>query len=241
EARAEVCRQLLSRYRIKSRDVNSGSGQRFYKWSTAVGVDEVNLRDRQQPACALKCYECIPGPSGSCTQTTKDCPSNTQCGSVRLTSYAGDSKLFDIKGKSCAAAEECVQASLNFGVSRTLINTKCCTSELCNSQDVPEGSLSSPNGKKCFQCDGNDCAKTLNCNGNEDYCISAAVPLGGQTTKLKGCASKMICSGIQTAQISGFIGEEISCCRGDLCNSASSTTAHHLLFVAPLISLILFS
>ena len=47
EARAEVCRQLLSRYRIKSRDVNSGSGRRSYKWSTAVGVDEVDLRDRQ--------------------------------------------------------------------------------------------------------------------------------------------------------------------------------------------------
>ncbi|CAI5662757.1 unnamed protein product [Oreochromis niloticus] len=140
--------------------------------------------------CALKCYECIP--SGSCNARTRDCPSNTQCGSAR-----------------------------------TISNM--------------DWSISSPNGKKCFQCDGNDCTKTLTCNGNEDYCISAAVPLGGQTTKLKGCASKMICSGIQTAQISGFIGEEISCCRGDLCNSASSTTAHHLLFVAPLISLILFS
>lgn len=47
EARAEVCRQLLSRYRIKTRDVNSGSGRRSYKWSTAVGVDEADLRDRQ--------------------------------------------------------------------------------------------------------------------------------------------------------------------------------------------------
>uniref|UniRef100_A0A669DTI8 Urokinase plasminogen activator surface receptor-like n=1 Tax=Oreochromis niloticus TaxID=8128 RepID=A0A669DTI8_ORENI len=220
------------------------------------------------PACALKCYECIPGPSGSCTQTTKDCPSNTQCGSVRLTSYAGDSKLFDIKGKSCAAAEECVQASLNFGVSRTLINTKCCTSELCNSQDVPEGSISSPNGKKCFQCDGIDCTKTLKCNGNEDHCISTAVTVEGKKVTVKGCASKLICSKTQSAQISAIIGEEINCCQGDLCNSArmtttsqpsrttadtttttsqpSSTTAGTtavglLLFVTPLISLVLFS
>ncbi|CAI5692072.1 unnamed protein product [Oreochromis niloticus] len=43
----------ILRYRIKSRDVNSGSGQRSYKWSTAVGVDEVDLRDRQQPDRSL--------------------------------------------------------------------------------------------------------------------------------------------------------------------------------------------
>lgn len=40
-------------------------------------------------ACALKCYECIPDLSGSCAQTTKECPSNTQCASVRIASYAG--------------------------------------------------------------------------------------------------------------------------------------------------------
>ncbi|CAI5662759.1 unnamed protein product [Oreochromis niloticus] len=208
-------------------------------------------------ACALKCFECIPDLSGSCAQTTKDCPSTSQCGSVRVTSYAGGSKVVDIKVKSCAAAEECVQASLNFGVSQTVITSKCCTSELCNSQDAPEGSLSSPNGKKCFQCDGNDCTKTLNCNGNEDYCISTTVTAGGQKATVKGCASKVICSGTQSAQIPGIGGAEISCCQGDLCNSGSSagmtttsqpssttagtTTAGLLLFVTPLISLVLFS
>ncbi|XP_005466283.1 urokinase plasminogen activator surface receptor [Oreochromis niloticus] len=188
--------------------------------------------------CALKCYECIP--SGSCNARTRDCPSNTQCGSARKISNMGGSE-YKFIGRTCVPSDLCFSGSVNFGFVQTVFNTMCCTSDLCNSQDSPDWSISSPNGKKCFQCDGNDCTKTLTCNGNEDYCISAAVPLGGQTTKLKGCASKMICSGIQTAQISGFIGEEISCCRGDLCNSASSTTAHHLLFVAPLISLILFS
>ncbi|XP_014267561.3 urokinase plasminogen activator surface receptor [Maylandia zebra] len=192
-------------------------------------------------ACALKCYECIPDLSGSCAQTTKECPSNTQCGSVRVTSYAGGSKLVDIKAKSCAAAEECVQASINFGVSQTLLTSKCCTSDLCNSQDAPEGSISSPNGKKCFQCDGNDCTKTLNCNGDEDHCISTRVTSGGQKVTVKGCASKVVCSSTQSAQIAGIIGTEISCCQGDLCNSAISTTAGLLLFVTPLISLVLFS
>ncbi|XP_026016266.1 urokinase plasminogen activator surface receptor-like [Astatotilapia calliptera] len=192
-------------------------------------------------ACALKCFECPPELSGSCIQTTKECPSNTQCGSVRMTSYAGGSKMLDIKAKSCAAAEECVQASVNFGVSQTLLTSKCCTSNLCNSQDAPEASISSPNGKKCFQCDGNDCTKTVNCNGNEDHCISAAVTAGGQKVTFKGCASKLICSGMQSAQIPGIGGAKMSCCQGDLCNSGSSTTVGLLLFVTPLISLVLFS
>uniref|UniRef100_A0A3Q2VU11 Lymphocyte antigen 6B-like n=1 Tax=Haplochromis burtoni TaxID=8153 RepID=A0A3Q2VU11_HAPBU len=184
-------------------------------------------------ACALKCYECIPDLSGSCAQTTKACPSNTQCASVRIASYAGGSKLVDIKGKSCAAAEECVQASINFGGAQTLITSKCCTSDLCNSQDAPEGSISSPNGKKCFQCVGNDCTQTLNCNGNEDHCISSAK---GQKVTVKGCASKLICSSTQSPQITGITAAEISCCQGDLCN-----TVGRLLFVTTLISLVLFS
>ncbi|XP_063344444.1 urokinase plasminogen activator surface receptor-like [Pelmatolapia mariae] len=192
-------------------------------------------------ACALKCYECTPDLSGSCTQTTKECPSNTQCGSVRATSYAGGLKVADFKEKGCAAAEECVQASINFGGSQTLITTKCCTSDLCNSQDAPEGSISPPNGKKCFYCDGIHCTNTLKCNGDEDHCISTAVTVEGQKVTLKGCASKLICSETQSAQISAIIGEEVNCCQGDLCNSASSTSVSLLLFVTPLITLVLFS
>uniref|UniRef100_A0A3Q0RPV6 UPAR/Ly6 domain-containing protein n=1 Tax=Amphilophus citrinellus TaxID=61819 RepID=A0A3Q0RPV6_AMPCI len=192
-------------------------------------------------ACALKCYECTPELSGSCTQTTKECPSSTQCGSIRMISYAGGSKLADIKMKSCALAEQCVNGSVNFGVATTVLTSSCCSSDLCNSQDAPDGSISSPNGKKCFQCDGQGCTKTLNCNGNEDYCISAKATVGGEKATVKGCASELICSSVQSAQMTGVIAGKISCCQGDLCNRASSTTASILLFVAPLISLIWIS
>ncbi|XP_019220503.1 urokinase plasminogen activator surface receptor [Oreochromis niloticus] len=219
-------------------------------------------------ACALICFGCIPGLSGRCTQTTNYCPFSTLCGSIRVTSYAYGSKVADIKMKTCAVAEQCVGGSINFGVAQTRITSNCCTSELCNFQDAPEGSISSPNGKKCFQCDGIDCTKTLKCNGNEDHCISTAVTVEGKKVTVKGCASKLICSKTQSAQISAIIGEEINCCQGDLCNSArmtttsqpsrttadtttttsqpSSTTAGTtavglLLFVTPLISLVLFS
>ncbi|XP_063344445.1 urokinase plasminogen activator surface receptor-like [Pelmatolapia mariae] len=172
--------------------------------------------------CALKCYECIPGPSGSCNATTTDCPFNTQCGSVRTISNMGGSE-FKFMGRTCVTPDQCFSGSVNFGFAQVVTNTMCCTSDLCNSQDSPDWSIPSPNGKKCFQCDGNDCTKTLTCNGKEDYCISAAVTVGEETTKIKGCASQMICSNTQTSQISGIIGTKISCCQGDLCNSASIT------------------
>uniref|UniRef100_A0A3P9DA77 UPAR/Ly6 domain-containing protein n=1 Tax=Maylandia zebra TaxID=106582 RepID=A0A3P9DA77_9CICH len=180
-------------------------------------------------ACPLKCYDCKPGTSGGCTETKIDCPSShTRCGSARMNSKLGKILFYS-------------SSSILFLTLLTVINTMCCTSDLCNSQDVPDWSISSPNGKKCFQCDGKDCTKTLSCNGNEDYCISAAVKAGVTTTKVKGCASKTICSHSATEQLSAVIGGEISCCQGDLCNRASSTTAHLLLFVAPLISLVFFS
>ncbi|KAM9355040.1 uncharacterized protein KZ484_013247 [Pholidichthys leucotaenia] len=96
-----------------------------------------------------------------------------------------------------------------------------------------------PNGKKCFACDGNDCTKTINCQGNEDRCISLSANL--DKTKVKGCVSKSMCSTTVLTEAAGLTGVEISCCQGDLCNSASSTSAGLLLLVPLLIPLVLFS
>ncbi|XP_039662647.1 urokinase plasminogen activator surface receptor-like [Perca fluviatilis] len=192
-------------------------------------------------AYTLKCYECVPGISGTCTDTSKECPlRGQQCGVIKVTSYAVGSKILDVNSKSCALAEECVEASINFGIANTVITSKCCTSDLCNNQPAPEPSKSNPNGKMCFSCDGQQCTNTLNCERNEDYCISSKVNAGGQTVTMKGCASKTICSK-QTTQTAGALGTEISCCRGNFCNSASSTSAGLLLLVAPLVSLVMLS
>nr|XP_019948851.1 PREDICTED: urokinase plasminogen activator surface receptor-like [Paralichthys olivaceus] len=193
-------------------------------------------------ASTLKCFECLPGGSGSCRDTEKECPfQGAQCGALRVVTYAGDLKVSDINAKTCVTAEQCVEGSLNFGVSRTYITSKCCTSELCNTQFAPEPQKSNPNGKKCFSCDGKSCTGTVNCEGNEDHCISTTVDLGGEKTTMKGCGSSMMCSGAQTAEIAGVIKAELTCCQGNFCNSAISTRAGLLLLLAPLIASVMFS
>ncbi|XP_044063655.1 urokinase plasminogen activator surface receptor-like [Siniperca chuatsi] len=190
-------------------------------------------------AYTLKCYECEPGISGTCTDSTKECPQGQHCGALRILSYAGGSKLADVNMKTCALDKQCAEGSVNFGISRTVITSKCCTSELCNTQPAPEPIKSNPSGNKCYSCDGQKCTSILKCEGGEDHCISTTVNIGGEKTTVKGCASKLICSA--TAQIKGVIAGEMTCCQGDLCNSASSTSTGLLLLVAPLGSLVMFS
>ncbi|XP_040022270.2 phospholipase A2 inhibitor and Ly6/PLAUR domain-containing protein-like [Gasterosteus aculeatus] len=191
-------------------------------------------------ANTLKCYECVAGSSGNCTDS-KECPSpGHQCGALTLTSYAGGSNVNEVSSKSCALAEECMEASLNFGISKVVINSKCCHSELCNNQFAPVPSKSTPNGKKCFQCKGQDCTATLNCDGTEDQCISATVNAGGGLISMKGCASKLMCLP-GTQRMSGVVGAEISCCQGNYCNSASSTSAGLVLLWTAVVSLVVIS
>uniref|UniRef100_A0A8C8DH74 UPAR/Ly6 domain-containing protein n=1 Tax=Oryzias sinensis TaxID=183150 RepID=A0A8C8DH74_9TELE len=86
----------------------------------------------------LKCYECIPDNLGNCNETQRECPlQNHQCGASRLNTYIGGSKIHNLNGKGCALPEQCDEASVNFGLSKTWINTQCCNSNLCNSQSVP--------------------------------------------------------------------------------------------------------
>uniref|UniRef100_A0A3P9ITB9 UPAR/Ly6 domain-containing protein n=1 Tax=Oryzias latipes TaxID=8090 RepID=A0A3P9ITB9_ORYLA len=186
----------------------------------------------------LKCHECIPDNLGKCTETQRECLSQShQCGASRVIAYAGGSKILDQNGKSCALPEECGEASVNFGLSKTWINTQCCNSNLCNTQSVPDSSKTTPNGRQCFTCDGFTCDKTLGCEGNEDHCVTAT---GGITTTVKGCISELMCSSSNSFP-SQLLETKISCCKGNFCNSAVTASAGLQLVVVALISLTLFS
>ncbi|CAK6960429.1 urokinase plasminogen activator surface receptor-like [Scomber scombrus] len=207
-------------------------------------------------AYTLKCYDCQPGPSGTCTETTAECP--LQCGAMRMTTYAGGSKVSDVTMKSCVPAQQCFDLSVNFGTARNIISNKCCTTDLCNKQ-ADEPSKPSPNGKKCYYCNGQLCTATLNCEGNEEYCISTSVMAGDEKTTVKGCASKLVCSDTAAAQMMGAVGADIKCCQGDFCNgpniprkasnsktpdktgNATSISAGLLLLLTALVTLVVFS
>uniref|UniRef100_A0A8C7X225 UPAR/Ly6 domain-containing protein n=1 Tax=Oryzias sinensis TaxID=183150 RepID=A0A8C7X225_9TELE len=171
----------------------------------------------------LWCHECIPDNMGKCTETQRE-----------FIAYAGGSKILDQNRKSCALPEECGEASVNFGLSKIWINTQCCNSNLCNTHKT------TPNGRQCFTCDGFTCDKTLGCEGNEDHCVTTTVSEGGITTTVKGCASELMCSASKSFP-SQLLGTKVSCCKGNLCNSAVTASAGLQLVVVALVSLALFS
>ncbi|XP_066527006.1 urokinase plasminogen activator surface receptor-like [Hoplias malabaricus] len=188
-------------------------------------------------ALSLKCYQCIPDTSGTCTNTQTVCPS--QCGSVTtVVNVAGQQSA--ISAKDCASAAECVSGSLNLGTMKTTINTQCCSTDLCNSQNPPALPFKSPNGKRCYYCTDKDCSGIVDCLGDEDQCISLKVSAAGVQVTSKGCATRSICNAptgsMQTAGISG----DVSCCSGNLCNGAEGVKISLLFVLVPLLSSFLF-
>ncbi|XP_068180630.1 urokinase plasminogen activator surface receptor-like isoform X2 [Antennarius striatus] len=150
--------------------------------------------------------------------------------------YIFGEKVADFNIRSCVGAEHCNEGTVNFGIIKTTITSKCCTSNLCNVQPVPEPNSTVPNGKKCYYCNGQTCTETQNCEGNEDLCISATVSIGGENMIVKGCASSQMCSNVNIGNIKPTTVGQISCCQGNFCNSASSTSSSLLLLVVPLVS-----
>ncbi|KAG9334618.1 hypothetical protein JZ751_007441 [Albula glossodonta] len=136
----------------------------------------------------------------------------------------------------------------------------CCTApEPCNPQTCPESqdmcaSLAvgfstatpladnSPNGRQCFTCEGDLCNKTLDCQGPEDRCFSLSV--NNQTQMQKGCVSKSICDNAQNPALESLsIPLNITCCKGNLCNSAprvGQSSFLLLFFLMPLPSIAFF-
>uniref|UniRef100_A0A8C7YXH5 UPAR/Ly6 domain-containing protein n=1 Tax=Oryzias sinensis TaxID=183150 RepID=A0A8C7YXH5_9TELE len=192
----------------------------------------------------LTCWECTQGISQNCTQ--RECPSqNHQCGASRVITYIGGSKLLDNNKLGCVLPEDCGEGSINFGLSKIWAKTQCCNYKLCNNQWVPDPIKTITNGRQCFGSLGLTCSNVLACEGNEDHCITTTVDVGGTTTTVQGCASKLMCSASNIVP-SQLLGTNSSCCKGNLCNSPVTATAVTAsaglqLVVVALVSLTLFS
>uniref|UniRef100_A0A3P9IBC2 UPAR/Ly6 domain-containing protein n=1 Tax=Oryzias latipes TaxID=8090 RepID=A0A3P9IBC2_ORYLA len=176
------------------------------------------------------CDECMPNIWGYCNETQTNCSS--LCGAYRITAYIGGRKLLDYDMSGCCVLpEESVEASVNLGLFKTSFHAQCCNNSHCN--------LTTPNGRQCYSSDGLTCGKTLACEGNEEYCGTATVDLGRITTTFKGCVSEELCPG-SNSFLSQLSGPDVSCCKGDLCNSAVTASAGLQLVVVVLVSLALF-
>ncbi|XP_076874821.1 urokinase plasminogen activator surface receptor-like isoform X1 [Brachyhypopomus gauderio] len=184
-------------------------------------------------ALALKCYQCTSQQTqGTCPEI--DCVG--ECASVRVTStmQGAGAPLLDLQLKSCAAPAECINGSLNLGLVKTVLDTKCCKTDLCNSQTVSALPEQPPNGKYCYTCDGDSCSRNITCQGDENQCISTSVDVGGTKTAMKGCATKSFCDGISSLQQSVGM-TKMSCCVGNLCNSGNMVNLSFLLMLGSLL------
>uniref|UniRef100_A0A672KYA0 Urokinase plasminogen activator surface receptor-like n=2 Tax=Sinocyclocheilus grahami TaxID=75366 RepID=A0A672KYA0_SINGR len=170
--------------------------------------------------------------TGSCAnQNVKTCSSgSSKCMSSTAVTQVGDIRA-KVKAKDCAVG--CVSGSMNLGVIMT--SSVCCNTDRCNVQDAPDPSTSASNGMKCYSCDGQSCLKILSCTGGEDRCVKATGNFGDQSIVVKGCVSKSICdAAASVGEVQG-----ISCCEGNLCNSAESVTQSFLFLCGSLLSFIL--
>ncbi|XP_056142889.1 urokinase plasminogen activator surface receptor-like [Lampris incognitus] len=151
----------------------------------------------------------------------------------------GGAQMSDVSMKSCAMLFQCINGSINFGITRTQISSRCCSTDLCNSQNIPVLNNSNPNGRRCFTCNSQDCAATLDCLGEEDRCITTKVEVGNKKMDMKGCASKSVCIGGAAAQMGGSMTGDLNCCEGNLCNYSKSIEVSLFLLVTLAVSIVL--
>ncbi|XP_058265275.1 lymphocyte antigen 6D-like [Hemibagrus wyckioides] len=173
-------------------------------------------------ALSLNCYQCLPSLSATCTNEQTTC--SDQCLTSTISTYTSDTKLLDVSMKTCGTADMCVSGSTNLGTVKVSSNTKCCSTDLCNSATLSAPPKQAPNGRICYTCGANGCSEKVSCEGSEDRCVSASVQQGSSTVSLKGCVSKSFCVESTSSSIPGFGVAKVQCCEGNLCNGAESFT-----------------
>ncbi|XP_017342726.1 urokinase plasminogen activator surface receptor isoform X2 [Ictalurus punctatus] len=187
---------------------------------------------------SLMCQKCIPSGITPCTRTQITCPDKCLSATVSVSSSGTD---MNVNLQTCGTSSLCVNESMNVGIMNIATNVQCCITDLCNNRTPAAPAQQFPNGKSCFTCVANRCSGTVNCVGNQDFCISASVQQGNNALYMKGCATKSACdasAGVSSQQ--GVAPVNVQCCAGNLCNSAEIFTLSFFLMIVPLICSILF-
>ncbi|XP_050948465.1 four and a half LIM domains protein 1-like isoform X2 [Labeo rohita] len=185
----------------------------------------------------LDCYDCQDQPEGPCENQITCDDEHSMCASRGISKYESSESFCEevTTATGCAMPNECDSFSI-----------QCCDTDLCNQQDdsgISQYSDSTygydyvdySNGKICYTCEKENCSQIQSCVRDEDYCFTAK---GNhyQSHTLKGCASKRRCEDPSDSFGPGY---SITCCWGDLCNSAQSVTQSFLFLCCSLLSFIL--
>ncbi|KAI1886293.1 hypothetical protein AGOR_G00212510 [Albula goreensis] len=195
-------------------------------------------------ACALFSrafsLQCCTAPEPCNPQTCLE--SQDMCASLAVGISTGGSSS-DLQLRSCLESDLCLDGSFNNGMARVTVSAECCDSDSCNTEPATPLADNSPNGRQCFTCEGDLCNKTLDCQGPEDRCFSASLSGNNQTQMEKGCVSKSICDNAENPVLESLpISLNLTCCKGNFCNSAPRVgqSSFLLLFLLMLLPSIAF-
>ncbi|XP_067831299.1 uncharacterized protein [Heptranchias perlo] len=178
---------------------------------------------------SLTCYTCN-SLSGNCTQNTTVCntTNHSTCRSFAAKEIFG-AERYEYIVKGCG---HCIGLiSFNTGRFLAFLHTKCCSSDLCNDEVVPEKEDPTLNGLECNGCftlteaGCNKSMVTVKCRGQQDHCAHTSGQLRGQdisTYVFKGCASDFVCRNKDQFNIYGvYPTNAFYCCKGNMCNRVS--------------------
>ncbi|KAF5904186.1 urokinase plasminogen activator surface receptor-like, partial [Clarias magur] len=119
---------------------------------------------------SLTCMQFIP-----LTNSPEEITCADQCLTSTTSIYTSDGSVpTELSVKTCGTPETCVRGSMNVGVMKMIANTKCCKTNKCNTETMPALSRQASNGKMCYTCEDDNCTRTMECEGNEDRCITAS-------------------------------------------------------------------
>ncbi|XP_046725382.1 urokinase plasminogen activator surface receptor-like isoform X1 [Silurus meridionalis] len=188
----------------------------------------------------LTCQQCTSTINKPCPSTPVNC--SNVCSSTTGSIYISTLNATIVGTvQNCTTPDMCVNGSLNLGLTNTVVNTQCCSTDFCNNQTLPVPSQQLPNGMSCYTCINNTCSGTIQCVGDQNYCVSVNTDLGENNVLVQaGCTTKSVCDAFTLFGTQLVANSTVKCCQGNLCNDAKSLTLSFLPMIIPLLCSIIF-
>ncbi|XP_051779969.1 uncharacterized protein LOC127526859 [Erpetoichthys calabaricus] len=180
-----------------------------------------------KPPSILLCHNChIYSPGETCENKSN---SVVPCDSLSSMCSSGQDGNGEEFLRQCTPTELCNKSvSFDYGIGSIMWTFNCCSSDLCNSQNVDlyigmvtAITFGEPNGLVCCGADTGICGNLVQCTGIEEFCFTSEV-LGVNTRYNQGCASQSVCDTPWRSNVNLPFTHAISCCQGFLCNKPAS-------------------